>query len=1595
MKGPRIFASRFGSLLVITLVLAALIGGALADAQSQPPDTDPHLLVVPATSAGEAALARTDARVIARYEAFSLVEARGADDERLRRAGADRRDDMRTVRTAAGAIDPKRERRSLAGKEAPERDEVLALVQFVGPPKDDWLARLRGTGARIVSYQAENGYVVHAGGDEVERMAALVGSFAPVRAVGVLTAADKLESQRGSTRAYAVQTVAGGEGADARAEATQAGVEVGRAVSLATLHTQYLRLSPDEAAELARDPAVVAIEPYAEPQLADERAAQIVAGNLSGLGPSAPNYLDWLVDPARIPDEATFDFAVDVTDEGLDNGLNPPAHSDFRVQAAGASRVAYLRNYSSDGDARDCGGHGTNVASIATGYNAATGAPGMEDGAGFNHGLGVAPFAKLGASKIFTCAGSFAGGWTPLTLAANAYADTARVSNNSWGTSGLASWGAYSSRAQQYDAVVRDAQSSVGGNQQLVEVFAAGNDGEDKPNTGPLPDPNEGYGTIMAEATAKNVITVGGAEGVRASGTDGCGVPDAGADSARDIIDFSARGPTDDGRLKPDLVAPGTHVTGARPQHGGFSGTGTCNPIFGGGLYSLVSGTSQAAPQVSGAAALLRHWYSRTQGADPSPALTKALLINTASDLAGGDNGKGATIAPGPNTDQGWGRANLGAAFDSTAREYRDQLGGDTFGGSGQSALRTYRALDPAKPVKVTLVWTDAPGPTTGGAWVNNLDLEVEAGGQRYLGNVFAGALSRSGGSADTRNNVESVFLPAGAADRFAVTVKALQIGGDGVPGNGDATDQDFALVVSNADDQPAPVLVHDSTSLADPGPGGDGDSVLESDEEVDLTEQVRNAGNVAATGLSATLSAGGGLNVTQPSSGYPNLAPGAVGSNAPAFEAELANAATCGADVPATLDITTTTPAAETHRIPLLLPTGHFGAPLNHDASGLPLPVPDDSAAGVSSSVFVADRGRIKDLNLRLPGSSGSPGLEHDFLGDVVIDLIGPDGTTVRLAEHPGGPDNFGKDFVNVTFDDEASLRLGAPDDPVTAQRPPYNGSFKPQNDQLSRFDGKSRRGTWTLRVRDLFEFDTGTLRAWGTTTQKAVCNFDTSAPDTGLTGTPDDPSADSSPAFGFTSPDAGATFECQLDSGAYEPCSSPKTYGFVVDGSHTFRVRAVDGSDNEDPSPAQYAWTVDAAPPDTTIDSGPAQGSFAGLTSAAFTFSSDSQATFECSLDGAAFAPCSGSQSHSYTGLTEGGHTFAVRAIDPAGKTDASPAIRSWTVDTTAPAPTLTTPAAGTDTADTTPTLAGSAGTAAGDDGVVTVKLFNGTLAAGLPGRTLIVPRNATGAWRTEPATLAKGTYTARVEQGDSALPVENIGVSRSVTFTVGGEGAASFAVAPTEERLSDALAGRYTVLAACAAACRVTAKLTLSARAARRLGLRPGAVAIGSGAKRLKRAGTAAVRVRLTRPARAALRARGSASASLGVTVVEGEEKLSLKRTVSLRRSAGLSRVVRRGLSLWAVSSKRTPLRASLTLSRAGARELGLKSGRGARVVIASGRTTASGAAKRLTLRVKPSAKKGLARARKARASLKLIAGAERNPQRTAARTLTLRR
>ena len=292
--------------------------------------------------------------------------------------------------------------------------------------------------------------------------------------------------------------------------------------------------------------------------------------------------------------------------------------------------------------------------------------------------------------------------------------------------------------------------------------------------------------------------------------------------------------------------------------------------------------------------------------------------------------------------------------------------------------------------------------------------------------------------------------------------------------------------------------------------------------------------------------------------------------SNPTPFEGTLSPTATCGVDVPATLTLATNQGG---QTVPVSLPTGAASSPLTHLSGSPALPIPDESSAGVTSTINVRTPGRVKDLDVRIAS------LIHGYVGDLVIDLTSPEGTTVRLADHPGGPDNSGDHLINTVFDDEATVG-------ISSGAAPYTGSFRPQNDQLSRFDGQQRQGNWTLRVRDLSEGDTGTLTDWQTVTQRAVCNLqDPHAPETSLTGGPSGPTASRTASFGFASSEAGSSFECSLDGAPVVECESPHTLAGLSEGTHTFRVQARDQPGNLDPSPAEHTWRVDATAPAVSL--------------------------------------------------------------------------------------------------------------------------------------------------------------------------------------------------------------------------------------------------------------------------------------------------------------------------------------------------------------------------------------------------------------------------
>jgi hypothetical protein len=175
-----------------------------------------------------------------------------------------------------------------------------------------------------------------------------------------------------------------------------------------------------------------------------------------------------------------------------------------------------------------------------------------------------------------------------------------------------------------------------------------------------------------------------------------------------------------------------------------------------------------------------------------------------------------------------------------------------------------------------------------------------------------------------------------------------------------------------------------------------------------------------------------------------------------------------------------------------------------------------------------------------------------------------------------------------------------------------------------------------------------------------------DTSPPETSIESGPPHVSHKDTATFTVSS-EAGATFECRLDDHGWGDCGQVSG---LNNGNHVMRARAKDRAGNVDQSPARWEWRIDL-PPETTITDGPDNPS--SSTSVTFRFtSSDTDATFQCKLDGHEWASCASGKA--YSGLSDGSHTFKVRARDAGGTRDPSPAQRTWKVDTDAPNTTIT---------------------------------------------------------------------------------------------------------------------------------------------------------------------------------------------------------------------------------------------------------------------------------------------------------------------------------
>lgn len=288
-----------------------------------------------------------------------------------------------------------------------------------------------------------------------------------------------------------------------------------------------------------------------------------------------------------------------------------------------------------------------------------------------------------------------------------------------------------------------------------------------------------GYDTIRADSSGKNVLSVGAVNIAESGGIRNLALAT--------MTSFSGWGPTDDGRLKPDLVAPGVSL---------FSTSGTADVNYSSGG----AGTSFASPAVMGGAALVLQHYTNTFGAWPRASTLKALLIHTADDLDAPILG----AKPGPDYATGWGHPDIDAAIDVIDEQAASPLAPVIVQNQLETATPSLSFLIAAQagtPIVATLVWTDPAAADTAinddgtSRLVNDLDLRIAAPGGAvafpYVLNPANPSLAATTGD-NTRDNVEQVRIAsAPTTGVYTITVSHK--------GALSAAEQQFGLIISGS----------------------------------------------------------------------------------------------------------------------------------------------------------------------------------------------------------------------------------------------------------------------------------------------------------------------------------------------------------------------------------------------------------------------------------------------------------------------------------------------------------------------------------------------------------------------------------------------------------------------------------------------------------------------------------------------------------------------------------------------------------------------------------------------------------------------------
>jgi serine protease AprX len=649
------------------------------------------------------------------------------------------------------------------------------LVQFVGPVKREWLAAVGKAGGEVVDTHSGFTVVVRATEDRISRIAGLP----EVRWVGHLPTSARLDvadpsaAQLPRTKqlpdTLVIEFFTPREARKGRAAVRKLGLRIAADESGAAI--LVVEQSGGTAAgqrrqldALSQIHGVRMVRRKTVSRISNDVAVAVMKGDSVAL--------------SGIPDLDASGEIVGICDTGFDIGSTTPVHPDFagRVKSVRSYPItsdfaAYINNPGADDGSADVdSGHGTHVAGSAVGDGeASTALPAQ------------APIRSMAyrARLVFQAVeqaldwknpshlqryGRYLLAGIPAdisTVFADAFAQGARIHSNSWGGGDP---GAYDSQSRQLDQFVWDHPT-------MCILVAAGNDGTDADGDGEI-----NLGSVTAPGTAKNCITVGACENLRHAfdaETYGAWWPSdypaapyktaPMADEPDQVVAFSSRGPTSDGRIKPDVVAPGTWILSTKSTMLSPTATGW-RPFPESKKYFYMGGTSMATPLTAGAVAALRQHLRREHGiGNPTAALLKAVLIAGTHRLP--DTAPAGTVV---DPHQGFGRVDV-SAIAKPGAGVRFLLKQNRSINTGQQRRTSVTVTDSGEPLRVVLAYSDYPGANL----VNNLNLVVTApDGGVLVGNQAAGTAP----ILDTTNNIEVVHVEGPATGTWTIDVTGSNV---------------------------------------------------------------------------------------------------------------------------------------------------------------------------------------------------------------------------------------------------------------------------------------------------------------------------------------------------------------------------------------------------------------------------------------------------------------------------------------------------------------------------------------------------------------------------------------------------------------------------------------------------------------------------------------------------------------------------------------------------------------------------------------------------------------------------------------------------